>query len=64
MAEAHTLQADFDKAQTILTQAEAVFPGEKLLADKRLWVQKQRKKSTQKEKQRFKKMFAKKKPAN
>lgn len=60
MAEAHALQADFDKAHSILVQAETVFPGEKLLLDKRNWVEKRRKKNTEKEKQRFKKMFAKK----
>ena len=60
MAEAYLLQKEYSKAEKVINNAEKVFPGEKLLFEKKVWIRNQAQKIEQKEKQKYKKMFAKK----
>jgi hypothetical protein len=60
MAEAYLQQREFEHAGKVIDNAEKIFPGEKLLFEKKMAIENFRKKHAQKEKQKFKKMFAKK----
>ena len=60
MAEAYAQQRDFARAGRVVDNAEKIFPGEKLLFEKKMAIETQRRRAAQKEKQKFKKMFAKK----
>lgn len=60
MAEAHSLQREYQNALNILKLAEKVFPGEKLIFEKKVALHKLCKENTKRDKNKFKKMFAKK----
>ena len=60
MSEAYLLQKDFENAEKVIKLAEKIFPGEKLLFERLTRIKNHQKISSQKDKKKFKKMFAKK----